>query len=477
VARRPELRVKKASGSGVLTGVRVPLRNWRMRQTIRPTSTDHPGPDPRVLTGELRRVVGVPGAILMGLGSILGTGIFVSIGIAAGVAGPSVVLAVALAAVVATFNGLSSAQLAASHPVSGGTYEYGYRYLSPALGFTAGWMFLVAKSASAATAALGFGGYLLTAIGVEGQLPRVLLGLAVVALLTAIVAGGMGRSNRTNAVIVSLTLLALVAFVLAGAREAVAGGGRHLVPFFPSDSAGLKGLLHGTALMFVAYTGYGRIATLGEEIRDPSRSIPRAIVATLVVTMALYVSVVVVAVGVAGAPGLAEATRTAAAPLEVVARSFTVPGIGWLVAAAAITAMAGVLLNLLLGLSRVMLAMGRRRDLPVWLAHVDPEQASPRRAVVVTGILIAGLVLLGDVRTTWSFSAFTVLVYYALTNLAALRLPPERRRFPRAIPFLGLFSCLGLAFWVEPAIWAVGLGLIAAGLGWHFIAQSRSASS
>jgi basic amino acid/polyamine antiporter, APA family len=145
----------------------------------------------------------------MGLGSILGTGIFVSIGIAAGVAGPSVVLAVALAAVVATFNGLSSAQLAASHPVSGGTYEYGYRYLSPALGFTAGWMFLVAKSASAATAALGFGGYVLTALEVEGHLPRVALGLAVVGFLTAIVAGGMGRSNRANAVIVSLTLFAL----------------------------------------------------------------------------------------------------------------------------------------------------------------------------------------------------------------------------------------------------------------------------
>jgi APA family basic amino acid/polyamine antiporter len=425
------------------------------------------------VSGELQRVVGVPGAILMGLGSILGTGIFVSIGIAAGVAGPSVVLAVALAAVVATFNGLSSAQLAASHPVSGGTYEYGYRYLNPALGFTAGWMFLVAKSASAATAALGFGGYVLTALDVQGQLPRVLLGLAVVAFLTAIVAGGMGRSNRTNAIIVSLTLLALLAFVAAGTPDAVARGGGNFVPFFPSDSDGMRGLLHATALMFVAYTGYGRIATLGEEIRDPARSIPRAIVATLVVTMLLYVAVVAVSVGVAGASGLAEATRTAAAPLEVVARGFTVPGIGWLVALAAVTAMTGVLLNLLLGLSRVMLAMGRRGDLPVWVARVDPAHASPRRAVLVTGLLIGGLVLLGDVKTTWSFSAFTVLVYYALTNLAALRLPQEHRRFPRGIALLGLLSCVGLAFWVEPRFWIVGLGVIALGLIWHLVARSR----
>jgi len=420
----------------------------------------------------LARVVGVPGAVLMGLGSILGTGIFVSIGIAAGVAGPAVVLAVALAAIVATFNGLSSAQLAASHPVSGGTYEYGYRYLNPALGFTAGWMFLCAKSASAATAALGFAGYVLTSIGAQGDLARIVLGLAIVVTLTAVVAGGMHRSNRTNAIIVSLTLLVLVVFVLAGLPALVANGTSRFVPFISSDAGGISGLLHGTALMFVAYTGYGRIATLGEEVRDPSHSIPRAIVITLAVTMALYVAVVAVAVGVVGAPGLAEATRTAAAPLEVVAQGFTVPGVAWLVAVAAITAMVGVLLNLLLGLSRVMLAMGRRRDLPAWLAHVDQRQKSPRRAVIVTGALIAGLVLVGNVKTTWSFSAFTVLVYYALTNLSALRLPADKRRFPRFIPVLGILSCLGLAFWVEPIIWAAGLGLIGVGLVAHLVARS-----
>jgi APA family basic amino acid/polyamine antiporter len=420
----------------------------------------------------LARVVGVPGAVLMGLGSILGTGIFVSIGIAAGVAGPSVVLAVALAAIVATFNGLSSAQLAASHPVSGGTYEYGYRYLNPALGFTAGWMFLCAKSASAATAALGFSGYVLTGVGLQGNLARIVLGLTIVVVLTAVVAGGMQRSNRTNAIIVSLTLLVLVVFVLAGLPAVISHGAARFVPFFASDTDGIGGLLQGTALMFVAYTGYGRIATLGEEVRDPSHSIPRAIVITLAVTMVLYVAVVAVAVGVVGAPSLAEATRTAAAPLEIVAQSFTIPGVGWLVAVAAITAMVGVLLNLLLGLSRVMLAMGRRRDLPAWLAHVDERHKSPRRAVIVTGALIAGLVLVGSVKTTWSFSAFTVLVYYALTNLSALRLPADKRRFPRIIPLLGILSCLGLAFWVEPVIWAAGLGLIGAGLGAHLVASS-----
>ena len=428
-------------------------------------------PEGTKVRSSLARVVGVPGAVLMGLGSILGTGIFVSIGIAAGVTGPSVVLAVALAAAVAAFNGLSSAELAASHPVSGGTYEYGYRYLNPTLGFTAGWMFLSAKSASAATAALGFAGYVLSALGVSTGVLRVALALAGILVLTAIVAGGMSRSNRANTFIVVLTLLVLFGFVAIGLSSALGGAGTHLAAFFAGNGRGASGFFHATALMFVAYTGYGRIATLGEEIRDPQKSIPKAIVITLLCTMAIYAAVAFVAVAVVGAEGLAAATEQAAAPLEVVARGFELPGVAWLVAAGAVTAMLGVLLNLLLGLSRVVLAMARRGDMPSALARVNTKHSSPRAAVVVVGLIIAGLAATGSVKTTWSFSAFTVLVYYAITNLAALRLPPEARLYPSWIPGLGLFCCLGLAFWVEPRIWASGLGLIAIGLIWHRIAR------
>jgi APA family basic amino acid/polyamine antiporter len=422
-------------------------------------------PEPTANAAGLARVVGVPGAVLLGLGSIVGTGIFVSLGTAAGVAGPSVVAAVALAAGVATLNGLSSAQLAASHPVSGGTYEYAYRYVSPSAGFLAGWMFLCAKSASAATAALGFAGYVLTSLGVGGGAARIALGLAAVAVVTTLVAGGIRRSSRANAVIVSITLLALAAFVLAGLPDAVAGAGSHLRPFFRGED-GVGAFLHGAALMFVAFTGYGRVATLGEEVRDPQRSIPRAIGITLLVSLALYLAVGFVAVAAAGPEALARATEGRAAPLEVVARGFGVPGVAWAVATGAVTAMLGVLLNLVLGLSRVWLAMARRGDAPRSLAHVS-ERGSPSRAVVLTGLLVAALVLTGSVRLTWSFSAFTVLIYYALTNLAALRLPPESRRYPRWVPAAGLLACLGLAFWVEARIWITGTALAAAGLAWH----------
>jgi basic amino acid/polyamine antiporter, APA family len=419
----------------------------------------------------LARVIGVPGAVLLGLGSILGTGIFVSIGIAAGVAGSAVVIAVVIAAMVATFNGLSSAQLAAAYPVSGGTYEYGYRTLNPTLGFTAGWMFLCAKSASAATAALGLAGYVLTSLGHSSPPLRIAAGIAAVVVLTAVVAGGMRRSNRTNAAIVTLTLLGLGSFVVLGAGPAIESGTAVLT--WPDDDGGGMSLLHASALMFVAFTGYGRIATLGEEVREPERSIPRAIVITLIVTLVLYVAVTTVAVATAGADALAQATESDAAPLVVVARTLEQPMVTSLLAIAAITAMAGVVLNLLLGLSRVLLAMARRGDMPEALAVIDERHASPRRAVIVIGVAIASLVAIGSVRTTWSFSAFTVLVYYAITNLAALRLPAEHRRFPRVIPALGLLCCLGLAFWVEPVIWAVGLGLIAVGLAWRWIYAKR----
>ncbi len=432
-----------------------------------------PGPPGGPEPGRLARVVGLPGAVLLGLGSILGTGVFVSLGIAAGVAGPAVVVAVVLAAAVATFNGLSSAQLAARHPVSGGTYEYGYRYLGPALGFTAGWMFLCAKSASAATAALGLAGYLLAAFGVTGAPARVGAALVAIAGLTLVVAGGMRRSNRVNAAIVTLTLLALGSFVLAGAPAARAGAAVHLAGLLEPGQGGWRGLLHATALLFVAYTGYGRIATLGEEIRAPQRNIPRAIVLALLATLLLYAAVAIVAVGAAGADGLAAATRAAAAPLEVVARGFGAHGVATLVAAGAVTAMLGVLLNLLLGLSRVLLAMSRRGDMPRRFARIDERDGSPRLAVVAVGVGIAALAATGSVRATWSFSAFTVLVYYAITNLAALRLPRDQRRWGAWIPACGLVSCLALAFRVEPAVWLAGLALIGAGLLGRALARRR----
>lgn len=423
----------------------------------------------------LRREIGLAGATLMGLGSIVGTGVFVSIGIGAGVAGPAVVLAIALAAGVAACNALSSAQLAASHPVSGGTYEYGYLYLSPALGFSAGWLFLCAKSASAATAALGFAGYLCSAANLDANL-RVPLALSAVLLLVAVVLLGLKRSNALNTAIVAVTLLALAGLVVCAAPRILRAGTEPWTPFFAATEAGASpaaGFLEAAALMFVAFTGYGRIATMSEEVHDPRRTIPRAIIATVIVSSLLYMAVGAAGIGATGAPALSAAARASNAPLETVARALGVPGLPQLVALGALTAMLGVLLNLVLGLSRVLLAMGRRRDMPAATARVHAS-GTPRAAILAVGVLIAGLVCIGNIKLTWSFSAFTVLIYYALTNLCALRMPAERRLYPRALAWCGLGACAFLAFWVEWRVWLAGLGLLLLGLLWHLSARKLS---
>lgn len=421
---------------------------------------------------ELRRELGVFGAVMMGLGAILGTGVFVSMGLAAGIAGPWVLVAIAIAAGLALCNGMSSAQLAGAHPVSGGTYEYGYEYLSPVLGFVAGWMFLSAKSASAATAALGCAGAIMLVAGLE---PNALFmtagGAGVLVLMTGIALSGIKRSALMNSIIVSVTVCTLLVFIIAGAiaLQRVGGVWSNLRGDSVSDAFQVSALLHATALAFVAYTGYGRIATLGEEVHDPRRVIPIAIFVTLAVSMLLYLGVTTIAVASVGSPRYAELVAQTGAPLLDVAELFKMPLVKPVVAIGAVTAMLGVLLNLILGLSRVALAMGRRRDFPPATARITPGTATPSTAVVVIALIILAILLIGDIGIAWSFSAVTVLIYYAITNLAALRLPAEHRRFPRLFAVMGLVGCLGLGVFVDPQIWvAVGI-LIVVGLGWKFV--------
>ncbi len=417
---------------------------------------------------ELRRELGLFGAVVTGLGSILGTGVFVSIALAADIAGSWILLAAPLAGAVATFNGLSSAQLAAAHPVAGGTYEYGYRFLNPWLGFTAGWLFLIAKTASASTAALGFAGYALVLFGASPDL-QVAVAVGAAAAVTVLVITGIRRTATVNAVLVAITVGSLVTFVVAGLTQGPTVGALNLGPTTPW----WQSLFAGTAFMFVAYTGYGRIATLGEEVHDPRHTIPRAIITTLAVSALLYTAVAFTGWTIARASwtgvGRFFGNEAEGAPLGAL-----VSGIpAQIVEIGAIVAMLGVLLNLVLGLSRVWLAMGRRGDMPSPLAGVSAS-GSPTAAVVLTGLFVVGGALVGDVRLTWGFSAMTVLLYYAVTNWAALRLPPEARMFPRWMAWAGLGSCAFLSFWVEPLVWLAGAVVIAVGVAWRLVWTRRA---
>ncbi|RWU09139.1 APC family permease [Pseudidiomarina gelatinasegens] len=400
---------------------------------------------------QLVRSTALGGAILLGLGSIIGTGAFVSVGFGVELAGAWVVWAILIAAAVATFNGLSSAQLAAIHPVSGGTYEYGYEFLTRQLGFTAGWLFVLAKSASAATAALAVGYALQSWFAGPAWLAQVIAGFTLL-VFTLLVLGGLRRSNRANAILVLLAIAALAIFIVSSAQLPMP------VEQLAQAKPTWRDLFAAAALLFVAYTGYGRIATMGEEVQNPRHVIPRAIIATVLVVTAWYA-----AIGW-GVLHYVPLTTTA----DFVLATLMPRGV-WqqFVAAGAVVAMCGVILNLILGVSRVVLAMARRNDLPMAWATLNAERTSAPAAVWVTFAVMLVIVLVGDLRTAWSFSAFTVLVYYSITNLAALRIPTEKRFVPRWVSILGLASCLGLAVFIELKILFSGLILIGLGLLWH----------
>lgn len=416
---------------------------------------------------ELKKTVGLGGAFFMGMGSIVGTGVFVSLGIAAGVTGSTVFLAVIIAAVVATFNGLSTAQLAALMPKSGGTYEYARQKIAASAGFAAGWLFLTAKSASAATAALALSGYLSEFW--EGSFSITLAAGAVV-VITLIILSGLRRSNTVNIVIVSITILSLIIFIFYGlAVESSMSLSLQL-------SNGYQGFFEASALMFVAYTGYGRVATLGEEIQNPEKNIPRAVILTLSGISVLYLLITVAALAMVDADVYGDLAVNTGAPLSEILLMNNNTVAAEVLAVGAVTAMFGVLLNLILGLSRVAFAMARNHDLPFFLSRVDSKTASPSGAILFSSLIIISLVLVGDIKFSWSFSAVTVLGYYSLTNLSALRLKESERLYHPVFPLVGLLGCISLAFWVDLNALIAAVTILSAGFIFRYIYRYLSHS-
>ncbi|MGC4786997.1 APC family permease [Micromonospora sp. DT178] len=408
----------------------------------------------------LARRLGVRDAVVIGLGSMLGAGVFVVFAPAAAAAGGAGLLAaLALAGFVAFCNATSSARLAARYPESGGTYVYGRERLGPFAGFLAGWGFVVGKTASCAAMALTVGAYLW-----PGQARLVAVG--AVAAVTAVNLRGIGRTAAATKVLVVVVLAVLALVAVAGA----AGGDFSLDRLGDLDAGG-RGVLTAAGLLFFAFAGYARIATLGEEVRDPARTIPRAVPLALGVVLAVYLVLAVVAVGVLGADRLA----ASAAPLADVVTAAGLPGLAWLVRAGATVAVTGVLLSLLAGVGRTALAMARRHDLPGALAAVHPVHRVPHRAELAVAAVVVAIVLLGDVRDAIGFSSCTVLVYYAITNAAALTLGrnPGRRLPVRALAVLGLAGCLLLAVNLPPASVLAGAAVLAVGALWYALRPHR----
>ncbi len=401
---------------------------------------------------ELRRRLGVFDAVVIGLGSMIGAGVFAALAPAARAAGSGLLLGLAVAAVVAYCNATSSARLAARYPASGGTYVYGRERLGAFWGYLAGWGFVVGKTASCAAMALTVGSYVWPA-----QAHAVAVG-AVVALV-AVDYAGVQKAAWLNRVIVAVVLGVLAAVAVACLSSPAADAGR--LDIGADASAG--GVLQAAGLLFFAFAGYARVATLGEEVRDPARTIPRAIPLALFVTLAVYAAVAVAALSVLGPRGLGEAT----APLADAVRAAGVPGLGPVVRAGAAVAALGSLLALILGVSRTTLAMARDRHLPHALAAVHPRFGVPHRAELAVGAVVAVLAATVDVRGAIGFSSFGVLAYYAIANASALTLAADEGRPPRVVPVAGLLGCVVLAFALPASSVASGAAVLAAGAAWY----------
>lgn len=391
-------------------------------------------------------------AVAIGLGSMIGAGVFSVWAPAIGVAGSGVLIALAIAAVVAYANATSSAQLAAAHPVAGGTYAYARAEMGPWWGFIAGWSFVIGKIASCAAMAMTFAAY---AAPAGWQLP---VAVAAVVLLAAVNCLGVTRTALVTRILVVCSLLGLAVVVVFGFAGAPAANST------PLPDATAYGVLQGAGLLFFAFAGYARIATMGEEVVDPGRTIPRAIVLALGGTVVVYALVGLVVVLVLGA-GATDSTAPLVDVLVAAGASAWAPVIRIAAAAASL----GALLALLTGIGRTALAMAREGDVPRFLAKIDRRHQVPQRAEIAIALIVVAIVLIADLRGAIGFSSFGVLLYYLIANAAAFRQSGSARRYPRVLHVLGALGCLVLVNTLPVLASLIGTGVVLLGVGYRLL--------
>ena len=415
------------------------------------------------MTSSLERRLGLGDAVIVGLGAMIGAGVFSAFAPAAAAAGSGLLIGLALAAGVAYCNAVASAQLAAQYPTSGGTYVFGRERIGEWAGFVAGWGFVIGKTASCAAMALTFGAY---AVNGPAWAQR-LAGLGAVLVLAGLNYRGISRTARAARILVALSILALLVVVLAiatsgeASRDGLEGVGS-------LGDGGLYGVLQAAALLFFAFAGYARLATLGEEVREPERTIPRAITLALAIAVGLYLLVGVAALSAVGPDALAASTRPLATAVDAVGAAWALP----IVRIGAAVASLGALLALIAGIGRTALAMGRNGDLPRWLASVHPTYRVPDHATLAVAGAVSVLVLTTDLRGAIGFSSFGVLTYYAVANASAYTQTAEHRCWPRALNVVGLLACVTLVVTLPWTAVVAGVVMFAVGIGGRAVAKA-----
>ena len=409
----------------------------------------------------LRREIGLFGATALGIGAIIGSGIFIVTGIVAGVAGPAMIFSIIIAGVIAVFSAMSVAELGAYLPKEGGTYAYAQKLISPFAGFIAGWIWVFSNIFVGAAVSLGFAHYFVTLFP---AVPVKIVAVVICLVFIIINYIGLKESVLFNNILVTAKVLILLFFVAFGL------GFFHPGNFTPLAPEGAMGILSGAALIFFAYTGFARVTIMAEEVKDPEKTIPRSIYLALGISTVIYLLVSVVAVGLAGAPALAQSGSPLADAIGITGST----GAVLLISLGAMIATASVLLTTIMGISRIVFSMARSQDLPLLFGRIHPRFRTPCYAIAITGACMIAALLFADLLLVVAVSTFAMLVYYLIANIAALRLPWEYRRYPSWIPAIGALSCIWLIAFLSPYSWIIGcIGLLIGGT-WFFLRRKAA---
>ncbi len=388
-------------------------------------------------------------AIAVSVGAIIGAGIFIVTGIAAGLAGSALFISMLIAAAIALFTALSFAELTAWQPKEGSIYEYTYLLISPFAGFLTGWMWILSNTFAGAAVSLGFA-YYLTAI--SPTLPPNLVAALLCTAFTMLNFLGIRQSALINNILVAAKLLILAFFVILGVRYI---NTTNFVPFTPFN----VGVLYGAFYIFFAYGGFARVAVIAEEVKDAKRNVPKAILLSLGVSTLVYVLVGIVAVGLVGASNLFASQSPLTEAIKITGDLAMI----YAVSAGGLVATASVLLTSILGVSRMAYAMGRRKDLPQALSRLHSKFNTPYYSIWIFGITMALLVLFADISKVVAISTFALLFYYTLANISALRLKVQKL-CPKFVSVLGALTCIVLMLFIPLEAWIIGTVGLAVGV-------------
>jgi len=402
----------------------------------------------------LKRTLNLLDATAVGVGAIIGAGIFVALGIAIGYAGPAIIISIIIAGVVASFTAFSFAELGSAIPKEGGAYQFAYELISPSAGFLVGCLWLFAQIVAGAAISLGFASYF---VAVFPSAPFKLVAVAIALALTGLNIVGIKQSTTVNNVLVAVKIVILILFVAVGIFQI------HPQNYAQFSPNGVFGILQGAGFIFFAYLGYGRIATLGEEVKKPEKTLPLAILIALAVAVVVYILTAFTATGLANYQVLAQS----GSPLAEAAKATGVFALVSAVSFGALIATASVILTSIIGVSRVSFAMARNGQLPRSISHVSARFGTPYVSVLAMGALLAVLAFTLNLEQTVAITSLSILLVHLTVNFCALRL---RKKMPGAtkfrapfyplLPLLGLVSCAVLMFSLPLESWIVAAAVV-----------------